>query len=109
MADPDVVADDNGVLAPPVEETLVALGVGPVIVGAVGEMMQGRALDGMVGRVDAHMRGDVGELADARRPGDAVLHDVGIIVEERLLHHAALADFGVAPEGASRSSRRSDG
>src|SRR5271166_6795271 len=39
MADPDVVADADGVLAPPVEDALVALRVRPIVVGAIGEMM----------------------------------------------------------------------
>src|SRR5271166_2487146 len=47
MADPYVVADRHGVLAPPIENTLVTFGVRPVVVGAVGEMMHRRTPYGM--------------------------------------------------------------
>ena len=49
MADPDVMADGDGVFAPPVEEAFFARGVRPIIVGAVGEVMQRRAPSRMIG------------------------------------------------------------
>src|SRR3984885_110108 len=98
MTDPDVVTHEDGVLAPPLKNALVAVCVRPIVVGAIGEVVQGRAPDRVVGRVDAHIRGDVDELADLSCPGLGVLHHIGIVAENRLQHHAALGDFGKAAE-----------
>src|SRR5271165_448205 len=105
MTDPDVMADCDAIRAPPVEKAFLALGVRPIVIGAIGEVVQRGAPDRMIRRVDAHMRGDVDELADARRPSLRVLHQVGIVAENRLEHDAALSDLGVATERTRRHFR----
>ena len=100
MADPDVMADDDQVFPPPVEEAFVAIRVRPIVVGAIGEMMQRRAPNRMIGRIDAGVGGDVDELADPGGPSLRILHQVGIIAERRLQRDAPLRDLGEAPEPA---------
>ena len=95
------MSDDDQVFPPPVEHAFLPGRVRPVVIGAVGEMMQRRAPYRMVGRVDARVRGDIDELADACGPGLRILHHVGIIVERRLQDNAPLGDFGVAPDEAA--------
>src|SRR5208282_2979404 len=101
MADPDVMSDDHEALPPPVEQAFLAGRVRPVVIGAVGKMMQRRAPYRMVGRVYARVRGDIDELADAGGPGLRILHHVGIVAERRLQNHASLCDLGIAPDRAA--------
>src|SRR5690606_16868335 len=100
VADPYVVADRHRVLPPPAEERFLVGRVVEIIRGAVGEVMQRRAPDGMVGGVDAHGRGDVDELADGGAPDRAVLHDVGVVAELGLGEARAGFDLDIAAERA---------
>ncbi len=54
----------------------------------------------MVGRIDADVACDVGELADARRPDLAFRDQIGIVPDLRLGELHPLADLDIAAERA---------
>src|SRR3546814_11405511 len=91
VADPGVVAEGHRGRAPPVEERLVALAQA-VVVRAILEMVQAGAPVRMVAGVDAGMRGDVRELADAGVDDLAVRDHVAVVVHRRPIGRAAYGE-----------------
>src|SRR5690606_33425436 len=82
-------------------EILLPVGIGPVVGGPVGEMMERRPPHRMVGRIDADGGGDIRELSDRRAPDRAVLHDIGIIADLGFADAAALGDLRIAAKRAA--------
>ena len=84
MADPDVMADMDVMLAPPCEELGVVALARKIGAGAIGEMRLRGAVHRMIAGIDPRHRRDRAEFSD-RGVGDLrVVHDVGIVVHRRL-------------------------
>jgi hypothetical protein len=105
MADPGVVPDLGEAAFAMGEEVRVMFRVGPVVGGAVHEMMQAGAVERVVGGADPGEGRDVGELADARVGQVAEPRGVGIIAERGVQQDAARPDLGIAAEGGIGDAR----
>src|SRR3569832_652363 len=104
MTNPGVVADGDGMLRTPGEELGVVLGVFEVPGRAIGEVMERREIHRMTARIDAHVSGDIGELADPGVGDLGVLNTIRVVAHDRVADVAALADLRVFAEG--RTSHR---
>ena len=81
VTDPDIVSDHDAIGAAVPEEGVVALRVGRVVFGTIGEAMLRRAVERMVGRADAHLRRDRAKFPDLCVGDHAARTEIGVIAE----------------------------
>ena len=98
MSDPGIVPDGNPVPGTPIEEALVILFALEILRGAIGEVVQRRPLHWVHAGINAHIGGDIGELADLAIGNLRAADAVGIVTKRRVRNGATRPDLGIAPQ-----------
>ncbi len=101
VAKPCVVTNLHRIAASPLEKLGFILFTRPVITCTIGEMMQCRTPCRMIGRIDAHMAGNIGKLANLCTPDFAVDTEIGIVIKHSFRNPATRADFRVTAKLAA--------
>ena len=97
MAEPDVVADRDVVVAAPVEEAGVVRRAEVILGRAVSEMMLRCSPHRVIAGIDAGCRRDRTEFADVRIDGVGVSSDIAIVTDRHFGQPDMFADIDIAP------------